>query len=941
MGVEDTSSTTSPPAPRPKQHRSNTISSASTSTTTTTAATSSTTTSITAASGGPSAGTVRTRNASPSGDTQQDGRPPTKRARKAINCEPCRNSKLKCDRNRPCSSCVLRGTTAMCYQDGSGHDGSNVRGDDHHYARIDPAQEIARLRHSITLLEAHIFPSHRNSHARRQTDYSTNPSFNAYSNTSNSSGPGNSGHVKKEVVDIDVSSKDGSTEPGTLGQTGGLYTGPTSSRIYLKGENRASDDGSRQPSVEDTLASSANSLPPDHDSDLFSQLPPIDVLDSLISYYFDYCSWIYRSINADSFLANWTKYKSGGMADRLTLATASAIVALAVHYLPTGHGLLRACSAVDNGQGSIGLGVGETGEVEVEVVGLHYYQLSGTILHRRLSPRSYTLELIELHLLRANYQTLHKSDAEEIWSILGDLITISKAMGLHRDPGKWRMHRDLAERRRWAWWHIVLLERWQCFMFGRPLFIASHHFDTQMPSYCNPELDKTGRLYLPNVALFRLADILGDIMDDAVSVKPVPYESVLANDRALTQWMENIPPELDLDDYRTARNLASSDPSLRRLGVQSVVIRSSYYHIRFTLHRPYTIASSNVSSTGKTSTPLHSSIDATKTAKSLEIAVGAADKLITVVDQSRPDFLANSSLAVPGHMNWMPSHCFSAAMFFSFQLIANPDQPGAGLFRACIKKAMSMLESSKGMPVANKALDMLTALAPLHEPEFPLLPKEVREEKQSRVLGIVRKLAFPYYDSGSKTRGDGSASESPSGRVLSSPAQSNSMSPPLVVMPGLPHSYENGGMGVSSVRSTSAGGGQNHLAPIYTTQSMNGLASDQMYSATQTHSPHASQMSPMNGHGHGHHPQVYANGHVSGPAYTNGSGHHHSQSHAQHHGQNGQIYTEGGRYAQYVTPVDDPASWGASVGFGQGEWAQFLDGLGPGAGAGMRHLPVT
>jgi hypothetical protein len=51
---------------------------------------------------------------------------PAKRTRKAINCEPCRNSKLKCDRsvrirrcgcffsillnrNRPCSSCVLRG----------------------------------------------------------------------------------------------------------------------------------------------------------------------------------------------------------------------------------------------------------------------------------------------------------------------------------------------------------------------------------------------------------------------------------------------------------------------------------------------------------------------------------------------------------------------------------------------------------------------------------------------------------------------------------------------------------------------------------------------------------------------------------------------------------------------------------------------------------------
>ena len=46
-------------------------------------------------------GTVRGR--SPSNPENGDGRPPTKRARKAINCEPCRNSKLKCDRFVSCS----------------------------------------------------------------------------------------------------------------------------------------------------------------------------------------------------------------------------------------------------------------------------------------------------------------------------------------------------------------------------------------------------------------------------------------------------------------------------------------------------------------------------------------------------------------------------------------------------------------------------------------------------------------------------------------------------------------------------------------------------------------------------------------------------------------------------------------------------------------------
>lgn len=66
-----TPSTTSPSASRPKQTRTGT------------------------------SGVIRGRTSpppGPNGEQNTDGRPPTKRARKAINCEPCRNSKLKCDR---------------------------------------------------------------------------------------------------------------------------------------------------------------------------------------------------------------------------------------------------------------------------------------------------------------------------------------------------------------------------------------------------------------------------------------------------------------------------------------------------------------------------------------------------------------------------------------------------------------------------------------------------------------------------------------------------------------------------------------------------------------------------------------------------------------------------------------------------------------------------
>jgi len=439
-------------------------------------------------------------------------------------------------------------------------------------------------------------------------------------------------------------------------------------------------------------------------------------------------------------------------------------------------------------------------------------------------------------------------------------------------------------------------------MFGRPISISSQHFDTQLPSYCDPSVDKTGRLYLPNIALFRLAFILGDIMDDAVSVRPVPYESVLANDRALAQWMENLPPELDLDEFRVARSLASSNIAQRRLGVQSVIIRTSYYHIRFTLHRPYaSSANSNSKSTTKD--------EPAKSAQSLEIAVSAADKLITMVGQSRPDFLANSSLAVPGHMNWGPFHCFSAAMFFSFQLIANPDQAGAGLFRESIRKAIATLEQSRGIAVADKAYDILQALAPLYSPEFPLMVAEIREKKRAQVLGTVRKLAFPYHDSHDPRR----FGESPSGRgAMSSPANSSSVSPPMSMISALPQHYD-------TIES------HMRLPPSSTTANQTSTTISTLYSSshghqslTQAHIQHPTQ-SPQ---APTHVPTVTHAHSMAGYQYTTMGG------------QQGSHMYPDPRY--YVQPVEENI-WGAAIGFGQGEWAQLLDGLRPEISQTIRH----
>lgn len=85
------------------------------------------------------------------------------------------------------------------------------------YTRIDPAQEIARLRHSISLLEAYVFPDRRShvGQARRGSEASNLV-------------------PKKEAIDSDVNDKN-SAAPGMLASQmqGGLYAGPTSAATHL------------------------------------------------------------------------------------------------------------------------------------------------------------------------------------------------------------------------------------------------------------------------------------------------------------------------------------------------------------------------------------------------------------------------------------------------------------------------------------------------------------------------------------------------------------------------------------------------------------------------------------------------------------------------------------------------------------------------------------
>lgn len=203
------------------------------------------------------------------------------------------------------------------------------------------------------------------------------------------------------------------------------------------------------------------------------------------------------------------------------------------------------------------------------------------------------------------------------------------------------------------------------------------------------------------------------------------------------------------------------------------------------------------------------------------------------------------------------------------------------MFRASIRKAMTTLEQSRGNAVADKGYDILTSLSPLYATDFHSGSPEAREKQRQQVLGTVRKLAFPYHDSRDPRR----FGDSPSIRGVGSPANSSSVSPPLTNMSALPQSQQYESMhSMSSMRA---------VASSYPSHQQQGAHMQGLQSPTQL------QMSPT--------------------ALTQSSvGYQYPMTTQQ------QVAYDTSRYSQYVHAVDD-TMWGAAVGFGQGEWTQFLD----------------
>ncbi|KAG8842519.1 hypothetical protein FRB96_005331 [Tulasnella sp. 330] len=722
----------------------------------------------------------------PAGSSASGTNRPVKRARKAINCEPCRASKLKCDRGKPCSGCVLRGTVTACYPDSQTNQVDDVNDGNEEYVhnpRVDPRAELTRIRNSLLVLEQAIArPGGTEGAAGSSRRNGNERGINGGARLPDDPPPKpNEGGVfigATSIASTLLSLRLRDDEDSSSNTSDAEATGAESSSDGAISGNDNITSRSHNPfnqaASQPTISVAA------HIDDLLQSLPDPRDIDMLIDNYFAHSTWLHKHIHEATFRANWAKFKAsdettgpGGWA--ILLASVFAILAISLQYLVPTHEffqrhhhhresatLTSTPSSTSRSQQSQSQSPPLSTQAQLQnqsnmqvFLGVQYFNLAEQAYQRHLSEtKALSMTLVEYLLLKVHYLNIRKEDCEQIWEVRGMLISLGTAMGLHRDPAKWKMTKAEVERRRWAWWNILQTDRWQAFLFGRPIGIANHHFDTQYPmeepsstSDTMSQITVASNPLLAFLQFFRLVHLMGDIMDDATSIRPVSHDRIMHHDRALDQLLRTLPPDMDVDEVFIARSLAASNPlEAKRLAAQSIVHRSALHHVRFTLHRPFV--------TGKSSL----SVPLAARQTSLDIATTAASSLINVVTQSSPDYCKPNSLGVPGHLSWGSFHAFAAAMFFTFQLIWKGDRPneeplpGAGIFRENIRRVQRSLNSVRGqVTLAGKAYTVLEALKPLWEdPEQGGTGRYdggMDDKRRMEVWARARTLAFPCHDS--------------------------------------------------------------------------------------------------------------------------------------------------------------------------------------------------
>ncbi|KAI0081762.1 hypothetical protein K474DRAFT_1587184 [Panus rudis PR-1116 ss-1] len=491
------------------------------------------------------------------------------RTRVSYSCGECHRRKQKCDRQIPCSHCVARKVPELCkaYTPGKTDQDIHLR-----LSRLERIIESALPQYwtSSTLNNLSDSHSHRNGSPSAEDDNGDDEdTTGGFFETGKWYGSTASGVISAPVVlqklqHVVDANHDVKPSPQLL--NGDQLQNTVDSKRDLT---------VIEPSPADKLKHLVQDcgVPPHKLPELLQELPPRNLSDKLIDYYFSAINWTRYPISERDFRAAYAT----------TQADVTVLDANDIRFLPLFFVVLAI--AVRMAPDHI-IGDNHTRRLTSS----RYYWASRRSLLIAAAIQPDCLEMVQTRLLSARFLILDRK-ITECWSQLGAAVRTAQALGLHRDNPAPRISPAQAEYRRRIWSYLYHSDRAYALVLGRPCAINDEYTSARPPS--NVEFDESGQLGNPLplttptkmtyiVLRHALAAIMGRIVHHFQRVNTHShYSDVLALDDELLRFVQSLPPHYSMDPDRSLDQTFPYIPAHRFLLVTEVL------YVRCTLHRPY------------------------------------------------------------------------------------------------------------------------------------------------------------------------------------------------------------------------------------------------------------------------------------------------------------------------------------------------------------------
>ncbi|KAA8912280.1 hypothetical protein TRICI_003560 [Trichomonascus ciferrii] len=662
----------------------------------------------------------------------------TRRRRKALNCEFCRQRKLKCDRQQPCSNCSKRNVNGQCVYDNKDEDsnGPSLPQPSLYNQKVQSRSTAPTIG---SLMQSRQAPGRAgaSSEMKKRLDTMENLVFSLIMDKGKQHlGNDCSGTDDKDGINAITESlgmmkldKRGKSVYHGDSHWATLFTSVNDIHAFFRDVRKYSADNEANVPDHDECfrvnpeADSSSVFPLASSGfryataqDLLKLIPGKDDCDILVERYFSAIHPVVPALHGPTFREGYDLFwENPSQVELVFIAQMFAMFILGYRsFVPVNIPTFS----------SLALREGASTQT------LHDWALAmeqcTNIANITIKPSVTSIRTMILWLLVVASKTPLKDSLEVNWISTGVIVRCAQSMGMHRDPRWFDLPPYEAEERKRLWSLIVYLDTFMATIQGLPLAANSDEYDTPEPSNIN-DSDLSRNTEIPPIVADesiittnsfiiyrdRLTRMMAKItsMNWKLTRQQRSYEDVLALDRAVRNIYDDVPLYLRM----SASESVFEEPT--EVSAQRFALEVEFLKAIIVLHRPY------------------ASLRDAKFTQSQDLMMEAAYKM---VELHRWLYMSTEAMRVRSQFGWIMAvtcmqHFLHASMCVSVYLCNNwdnmPHEKRTQWLNA-VDATVTIPDFISWTPMHDKVYGLLLATLIGRVKSMIRLPQEERLEKQ-------------------------------------------------------------------------------------------------------------------------------------------------------------------------------------------------------------------